>query len=536
MHEATEGLCAVQRQLAQLTDRSAACAAMFDRDMRCLARSRSWVTHCRIDREQALGRSHYETFPEIPERWKEIHRRALAGESCRSELDLWVRPTGESQWVRWSVDPWYDESSAIGGILLTVDDITLQRTLKHSLENTAATLDALFERVSVGIAIADSDGRFLRTNPAYRALTGYSEEELRSMFIGSLLSPDDAEPVITAIEELRSGHAPMSQARCRLCRKGGASVEVDHVVSTIPGGAGGPMRLAVFAHDGTERATMERKLRQNDRLASIGMLGAGLGHDMGNVLFALRGALAGLRAAGARADVSAVGEASLGTMAEGIGYLQRLSEALHELAVPPVGESATGAPGDAPAPALEFGPWWERMSVLFERTLPRGVELRVSVEPGLPPVRMASAALTQVLLNLLVNAGHALASRPVADARAKAIHVRAFGEADGAFVRIAVQDDGVGMDAATLRRAFEPFFTTRGESDGTGLGLALVQRLVDAAGGSVRVESTHGVGTEVTVRLPAERRSARGGGTASREPVPSAATPDRAAARRRQAD
>ena len=515
MHEATEGLCAVQRQLAQLTDRSAACVVMFDRDMRCLAMSRSWVPHCRIDREQALGRSHYETFPEIPERWKEIHRRALAGESCRGELDLWVRPTGESQWVRWSVDPWYDESSAIGGILLTVDDITLQRTLKHSLENTAATLDALFERVSVGIAIADSDGRFLRTNPAYRALTGYSEEELRSMFIGSLLSPDDAEPVIAAIEELRSGHAPMSRARCRLCRKGGAFVEVDHVVSTIPGGAGGPLRLAVFAHDGTERATMERQLRQSDRLASIGMLGAGLGHDMGNVLFALRGALAGLRAAGARTDGAAVGEASIDTMAEGIGYLQRLSEALHEMAAAPAGEFVPGDRGAATGPAstVDFAAWWERMSVLFERALPRGIEVRVTVEPGLPPVRMASSALTQVLLNLFVNAGHAVASRPTAEGRATAIRVRAFSEPDGAFVRIAVQDEGVGMDATTLRRAFEPFFTTRGGGDGagTGLGLSLVKRLVEAADGSVRAESSEGIGTEVTVRLPAERRMARRG-------------------------
>lgn len=486
MHEATEGPGAVQRQLARLTDRSAACAAMFDRDMRCLAMSRSWVTHCRIDREQALGRSHYETFPEIPERWKEIHRRALAGESCRSELDLWVRPTGESQWVRWSIDPWYDESSAIGGVLLTVDDITLQRTLKHSLETTAATLDALFERVSVGIAITDADGRFLRTNPAYRALIGYSEEELRS------------------------GHAPMSRARCRLCRKGGAFVEVDHVVSTIPGGAGGPLRLAVFAHDGTERATMERQLRQSDRLASVGMLGAGLGHDMGNVLFALRGALAGLRAAGARTDGAAVGEASIDTMAEGIGYLQRLSEALHEMAAAPANEFAPGAP-TVPAPAVDFAAWWERMSVLFERALPRGVDVRATVEPGLPPVRMPSSALTQVLLNLLVNAGFAVASRPAAEGRRKAIRVRAFSEPDGAFVRIAVQDEGVGMDAATLRRAFEPFFTTRGGEDGagTGLGLSLVQRLVEAANGSVRAESTEGIGTEVTVRLPAERRAIR---------------------------
>jgi len=80
----------------------------------------------------------------------------------------------------------------------------------------------------------------------------------------------------------------------------------------------------------------------------------------------------------------------------------------------------------------------------------------------------------------------------------------------GASVRIAVQDDGVGMDTGTLEQAFEPFFTTRADGHGSGLGLAMVRRVVEAAAGTVRVDSTRGVGTEVVIELPAASAPAPG--------------------------
>ncbi len=485
----------------RLVDGSAALLMMFDTGMKTLAVSASACAAFGIPRESLVGRSHYDNFPDLPDRYRGAHRRALAGEEVRSDLDLFVRADGRTHWSRWAASPWHDAHGCVGGIVISLEDVTLQRSLERSLHATAAMLDALFESVSVGIAITDVDGRYMRSNPAYRALLGYGEDELRAMCIGSAMVPEDAPRELAAIDPLRTGASSMHHARCRLRRKCGTVVEVEQLVSTIPPDASGPRRLAVFAHDVSERSALEARVRRTERLASIGMLGAGLGHDMGNVLFALRGALAGLRASAPRGGRGSGGEASVATMAEGIEYLQRLSEALHELAAP-AADAAAGQ-REAQSTAVDLEAWWRRMSVLFDRAVPRGVRVEAAIEPGMPAAGIGASELTQVLLNVVVNAGQALTARTAPDARDKVVRVLAQAVGAGASVRIVVQDDGVGMDAGTLERAFEPFFTTRADGHGSGLGLAMVRRVVEAAGGTVRVDSTRGVGTEVVIEVPA---------------------------------
>ena len=94
--------------------------------------------------------------------------------------------------------------------------------------------------------------------------------------------------------------------------------------------------------------------------------------------------------------------------------------------------------------------------------------------------------------------------------RPRFVRVRAWAVRDGGGVRIAVQDEGIGMDADTVLHAFDPFFTTRVAADGTGLGLAIVKRLAEEAGGSVRIDSSPGIGTEVTIGLPAAEPAGAG--------------------------
>jgi PAS domain S-box-containing protein len=107
--------------------------AMLDRDMRYLQVSDRWCADYSLDCSQLLGRSHYDLFPDCPERWKEMHRRGLDGETLRAEEDRWDRKDGTATWVRWELRPWRTSSGAVGGILLLAENITRRKEMEEAI-------------------------------------------------------------------------------------------------------------------------------------------------------------------------------------------------------------------------------------------------------------------------------------------------------------------------------------------------------------------------------------------------------------------
>ena len=263
------------------------------------------------------------------------------------------------------------------------------------------------------------------------------------------------------------------------------------------------------------------KLRLSDRLASIGTLAAGLGHDMNNVLLPVRARLNALRAAcgetGEPRDHRAERE-HLDEIRKSVAYLQQLADGLHFLAMDPDAEDdlRSGVTTDLPA-------WWAQTGALLSKAVPKHVRVSATFPEGLPPVALAAHGLTQAVLNLVVNAGEAIPPAGQLKRRQGHVRVRAALEplapgaksAPGAgpaaapaaspapaLVRLSVSDNGVGMTPEVRRRAFEMFFTTKTRGLGTGLGLALVRKVAERAGGRVEIDSTPGQGSSVSMLLP----------------------------------
>lgn len=124
--------------------------AMFDRDMRYVAVSRHWLNDYGLGDRDILGHSHYEIFPEIPARWKEIHRRGLAGEASRTDEDRFERSDGSAKWLRWEVLPWNNAAGEVGGIVIFTEDITANRLAVESLHLSERDLQRAQEVGGIG--------------------------------------------------------------------------------------------------------------------------------------------------------------------------------------------------------------------------------------------------------------------------------------------------------------------------------------------------------------------------------------------------
>jgi PAS domain S-box-containing protein len=131
--------------------------AMLDRDMRYIQVSDRWCADYSVDSSQVLGRSHYELFPDIPQQWKEMHRRALEGETLRADEDSWNREGGITKWVRWEIHPWRTSGGIVGGILIFAEDITRRKQMEEALSGVSRRLieSQEQERVRIGRELHD---------------------------------------------------------------------------------------------------------------------------------------------------------------------------------------------------------------------------------------------------------------------------------------------------------------------------------------------------------------------------------------------
>ena len=244
------------------------------------------------------------------------------------------------------------------------------------------------------------------------------------------------------------------------------------------------------------------QLRMADRLAAIGTLAAGLGHDMNNVLLPVRMRMSALDSM----DLPQQAYEHLSQVRKSCSYLQQLSDGLHMLALSPDEADTADA-------ATDLHEWWTTVGPLLSRAVPKGVRFNASIKAGLPRVPVAPHKLTQAVLNLIVNAGEAIQSRPKRPRNA-AVRLKAHAAAGGREVHLSVADNGPGMTPDVRARAFDVFFTTKKRGLGTGLGLSLVRSVTQAAGGEIDIATSPDKGgrggTEIVLTIPALHEHVQG--------------------------
>ena len=146
--------------------------AMFDRDMNYVEASQRWLDEHGQNIDEIIGHNHYEIQPDIPAKWKENHQKGLAGATLKNDEDMWIQADGSEHWLRWALQPWFDEQGNIGGITIAAEDITQHKQNESNLRIAATAFET-----QEGMVVTDSNGTILNVNQAFTDITGYSAEE-----------------------------------------------------------------------------------------------------------------------------------------------------------------------------------------------------------------------------------------------------------------------------------------------------------------------------------------------------------------------
>ncbi|MDD9946736.1 MAG: PAS domain-containing protein [Myxococcales bacterium] len=405
-------------------------------------------------------------------------------------------------------------TSASGVTAFVATDITEQRRMAAALEQADVTMRSLVDNAPDQILIVDRERRVLFIN---RLELGLRPEEVLSRPAETLVLPGDRKRVADQIERvIVSGQRSSFEATLQ-----GPDARRYYSVRLGPILLDGRVnRVIMIVTDMTERRQAEREkaqlaaqLQQAQKMEALGQLTGGVAHDFNNLLTAIGG---NIELAGSDPDLSPQASEFL---REAVKAVQRAAELTQRLLA--FSRKQQLQPTVENVNTLVSG-----MRSLLQRTLGEAVEIVMSQQAGLWPCEVDRSLLEHAVVNLAVNARDAMPGGGCLSIETANVELPMdLGAAQpplspGAYVRMMVSDDGVGMSEEVMRQAMEPFYTTKEVGEGSGLGLSMVYGFVAQSGGHVELRSELGRGTTVDILLPRARRDEEVARPAAAEPPP----------------
>lgn len=356
----------------------------------------------------------------------------------------------------------------------------------RALQSARDELRLVLERLPDFVAI-HTDGKILWVNRALSSGLGYADgSEVVGMPVIDLVAPQDRANATAALARpIDPSHARLREWSLRAKCGQEVMVELAPMQSVVFDGI--PAKLIV-GRDVTERVRMQQKLIVADRLASVGLLAAGVAHEVNNPLgYILNNIELAAKEVGSDDRATERRRAVLATALEGVDRIRVIVRDLLRLS----------RGDDGPLGPIDLAVVTASTLSLAAPEIERHARLVYDFQAA-PVVLASSARISQILLNLVGNALEAMAGLDK-DECELAIRVE---HAEGGRVLLEVSDTGNGISEGDLPRVFEPFYTTKPAGKGTGLGLAIAQKIVVELGGEIGVRSTVGRGTTFRVLLP----------------------------------
>ena len=448
---------------------------------------------------QMLG---YDSFEELAER--NLEKGGYEPETPRAEFKEWIEQAGhfagrESAWKRRDGTTIYVRENARvvrdsdGEPLYyegTIEDITDRKAAEREAEALRAQLELTqfsIDSIEAVILWVLPDGSIDYVNDAACRMLGYTRDELLGMSVWNIDPEYAKEHRPLKWDEIKHARRGVTERTFR--KKDGELFPVEITAQYLEF-RGRELEFAV-AFDITEKKRLEARLRQSQRLESIGTLASGVAHEINNPL---TGIINYAQLISDRIDDEKLKGFADGIREEG----DRVAGIVRNLL------SFSRQEKEHSSPARMIDIVNASLSLYLALLRRDRIELVVDVPEDLPVVECRSQEIQQVVINLITNARDSLNLRfPEAhEDKQIAIRARVLEEDDGAWIRLTVEDRGQGIPPETIGRVFDPFYTTKPRDQGTGLGLSISYGLVRDHGGRMAVESVPNEVTRFTVDLP----------------------------------
>jgi two-component system cell cycle sensor histidine kinase/response regulator CckA len=377
-----------------------------------------------------------------------------------------------------------------------VRDLTRERAMAEALERSEERFGRFFQEAPVGIALMDPNGEITECNPAFCEMVGRDPSFVRRARLLDLVHPEDYQTVESAFSDStaeRRGRRAQAQADIHLGQDRGTDCRL--YLSRMAGEKGEPLGYIAHFIDTTEQKKLEVQFAQSQKMQAVGQLAGGIAHDFNNLLTAMIGF----------SDLLLLrhrpGDQSFADIMQIKQNANRAANLVRQLLA--FSRQQTLQPR-----CLSVTDTLAELAHLLRRLIGENIELKISHERDLGLVRADQGQLEQVIINLAVNARDAMSDGGTLSVRTANVRLEKDrvlkGEtmAAGDYVLIQVADTGCGIQSENIDRIFEPFFSTKGVGEGTGLGLATVYGIIKQSDGFVSVESKLNEGTVFSIYLP----------------------------------
>jgi PAS domain S-box-containing protein len=450
---------------------------------------------------EILGQ-HFSRFYTEEDRAKDMPQRALhtADVEGRFEGEGWrQRKNGERFWCHVVIDPIRETSGNLIGYAKVTRDLTERKVAEESLKQSEQQFRLLVDGVTdYALYMLDPTGVITNWNTGAQRIKGYTPQEIIGQHYSVFFSPDDqlkGEPQRGLDRAIAEGRFESQGWRIR---KNGTQFWASVVLDPIRNDLGDLIGFAKITRDITDTMEAQKALEkareslfQSQKMESLGRLTGGIAHDFNNLLMVVLGSLEVVRR---RLPPDPKVLNLLDNAIQGAQRGATLTQRMLAFA-----RSQKLVVEALDAPALVRG-----MSDMLQRALGPQTRIEIRFPLSLSALLADSNQLEMALLNLAVNARDAMASggQIVIAAREETLAADDAELVAGRYICLSVTDSGEGMDAETLNRAREPFFTTKGVGKGTGLGLSMVHGFAQQSGGRLMLNSVKGQGTTAEMWLP----------------------------------